>query len=162
MPWQSSFSPVSLSHVSHVWLCVIPWIVACRAPLSMGFLNSVVDFHALQSIFLTQFLKCPALAGRFFTTKQPRKPNSVVLTCVSDTLAFAKSTGQQVNNNKFPWESPVCSWQVGSLVWEDSTCCGATKCVHHRHWPSALETACHNYWINKSNKNVDHNEIFLK
>ena len=26
-----------LSCFSHVWLCVIPWTVACQAPLSMGF-----------------------------------------------------------------------------------------------------------------------------
>ena len=35
--------------------------------------------------------------------------------------------------------------QAQSLVWEDSTCCGATKPVYHNHRASALEPASHNY-----------------
>ena len=27
-----------------------------------------------------------------------------------------------------------------------STCCGATKPVHHNYWACALEPASHNYW----------------
>ena len=36
--------------------------------------------------------------------------------------------------------------QVQSLVWEDLTCCGATKPVRHNYWACALEPASHNYW----------------
>ena len=32
-----SFLASMLSRLSHVWLFVIPWTVACQAPLSMGF-----------------------------------------------------------------------------------------------------------------------------
>ena len=33
-----------------------------------------------------------------------------------------------------------------ALVWEDPTCHGATKPVHHNYWACALEPASHNYW----------------
>ena len=36
--------------------------------------------------------------------------------------------------------------RVQSLVWEDSTCCGATKLVRHNYWASTLEPVNHNYW----------------
>ena len=36
--------------------------------------------------------------------------------------------------------------QVQSLVWEDPTCCGASKPVRHNYWACALEPASHNYW----------------
>ena len=63
-----------LSCLSCVWLCATRWIIACQAPLSMGFSwQEYWSFHALlQGIFLTQVeptsLMSPALAGRFFTT----------------------------------------------------------------------------------------------
>ena len=36
--------------------------------------------------------------------------------------------------------------QVQALVWEDPTCRGATKPVHHNYRASILEPASHNYW----------------
>ena len=36
--------------------------------------------------------------------------------------------------------------QVRALVWEDPTCHGATKPVHHNYWACALEPASHNDW----------------
>ena len=58
-----------------------PWTVACQAPLSMDSpgKNTGVGCHALhQGIFLTPgveplSLMCPALAGRFFTTRATRE-----------------------------------------------------------------------------------------
>ena len=41
---------------------------------------------------------------------------------------------------------PMQGTRVQSLVWEDSTCCGTTKPVHHNYWACAPEPACHNYW----------------
>ena len=35
---------------------------------------------------------------------------------------------------------------VQALVWEDPTCQGAAKPVHHKYWACALEPASHNYW----------------
>ena len=35
---------------------------------------------------------------------------------------------------------------VSSPVWEDPTCLGAAKPVHHNYWACALEPACLNYW----------------
>ena len=41
---------------------------------------------------------------------------------------------------------PMQGTQVRALVWEDPTCHGATKPVHHNYWACALEPASHNYW----------------
>ena len=35
---------------------------------------------------------------------------------------------------------------VQSLLWEDPTCCGATKPMSHNYWAHALEPRSHNYW----------------
>ena len=35
---------------------------------------------------------------------------------------------------------------IRALVWEDPTCHGATKPVHHKYWACALEPACHKTW----------------
>ena len=41
---------------------------------------------------------------------------------------------------------PMQGTQVRSLVWEDPTCRGAAKPVHHNYWACALEPTSHNYW----------------
>ena len=41
---------------------------------------------------------------------------------------------------------PMQGTQVPSLVWEDPTCCGATKPVHHNCWACTLEPVNHNFW----------------
>ena len=41
---------------------------------------------------------------------------------------------------------PMQGTWVRSLVWEDPTCCGATKPMCHNYWAWALEPASHNYW----------------
>ena len=65
-----------LSHFSHVQLFVTLWIVACQAPLSMGFsrqeywsglpcpLPGDLPYPGIEPASLMS----PALAGRFFTT----------------------------------------------------------------------------------------------
>ena len=55
-----------------------------------------------------------------------------------------------------PWAFLVAQWlrihlpmqgtRVRSLVWEDPTCRGATKPMHHNYWACALEPVSHNYW----------------
>ena len=37
--------------------------------------------------------------------------------------------------------------QVLSLIWEDLTCCEATKLVNHNYWACALEPGNRNYWV---------------
>ena len=84
-----------LSHFSHVWLFVIPWTVACQAPLSMGF-SSPEYWRGLP--FLSpgdlpdpgikpeidpSSLMSPALAGRFFTTSATREARYVLCVCES-------------------------------------------------------------------------------
>ena len=41
---------------------------------------------------------------------------------------------------------PMQGTWVWALVWEDPTCCGATKPMHHNYWACALEPASQNYW----------------
>ena len=68
----------ALSHFSHVRLFETPWLVACQAPLSMGFSskNPGVCCHCLlQGIFPTQGSDSVSrIAGRFFTTELYGKP----------------------------------------------------------------------------------------
>ena len=88
LPWRlrlKEMIPISweISCVlSHVWLLLTPWTIACQAPLSMGFSRqeywSELPFP-LQGIFLTLeiesvILASPALQDGFFTTKPPGKP----------------------------------------------------------------------------------------
>ena len=42
---------------------------------------------------------------------------------------------------------PMQGTQVRALVWEDPTCCGATKPVRHNYRACALEPVSHNYWV---------------
>ena len=41
---------------------------------------------------------------------------------------------------------PIRETLVQSLAWEDSTCHGATRPVHHNYWAHALEPSSCNYW----------------
>ena len=41
---------------------------------------------------------------------------------------------------------PIQGTQVWDLVWEDPTCRGAAKPVHHNYWACALEPVSHSYW----------------
>ena len=44
---------------------------------------------------------------------------------------------------------PIQGTRVRARVWEDPTCCRATKPVHHNYWACALEPTSHNYWACK-------------
>ena len=41
---------------------------------------------------------------------------------------------------------PMQETWVWSLIWEDLTCHGATKYLHHNYWACALDHGSHNYW----------------
>ena len=41
---------------------------------------------------------------------------------------------------------PMQGIWVQAPVWEDPTCCGATKPVLYNYWACALEPMSHNYW----------------
>ena len=71
---------VHAQSLSHVQLFATLWTVAQQATLSMGFPRQENESGLLFStlIFLTQdkptSLVSPALAGKFFATAPPRKP----------------------------------------------------------------------------------------
>ena len=80
---------LTLSCFSRVLLFVTPWTVAQQAPLSMGFSSqeywSGLPFHPPETLpnsgIKLSSLVLPALAGRFFTTASPGKPNIVNMLC---------------------------------------------------------------------------------
>ena len=41
---------------------------------------------------------------------------------------------------------PMQGTWVRALVWEDPTCCGATKPMRQNYWACTLEPASHSYW----------------
>ena len=45
---------------------------------------------------------------------------------------------------------PMQGTRVWALVWEDPTCLGATKPMHHNYWACTLELTRHNYWAHVS------------
>ena len=49
---------------------------------------------------------------------------------------------------------PMQETQVWSLIWEDSTCCRATKPVPHNYWACALESRSRNCWCPRALKPV--------
>ena len=44
---------------------------------------------------------------------------------------------------------PMQETQVRPLVWEDPTCCSATKSGSHNSWACALEPGGHTYWAHE-------------
>ena len=68
--------------VSHVWLFVSPWTVACQAPLFMEFsrqeywreISYPLPGYLPDPGIKPTFHASPALTGRFFTTAPPRNP----------------------------------------------------------------------------------------
>ena len=73
---------VHVQSLSHVWLFVTPWTVACQAPLSMGFSRqeywSGLSFPTQSNLPNPRIertsLASPVLADRFFVTEPPGKP----------------------------------------------------------------------------------------
>ena len=53
---------------------------------------------------------------------------------------------------------PMQETQVSSLVWEDSTCPGATKPMCHNYWDQALEPANLSKRSHRNEKPTDHKE----
>ena len=78
-----------------------PWTAALRAPLSMGFSGKktgVGSYFLLQEIFLTEGSKprthISCLAGSFFTTKPPGKPQGFMVHMLKALLmGYANALG---------------------------------------------------------------------
>ena len=69
--------------LSRIWLFATPWTVAHQAPLSMGFFRQeywsglplLTPGDLPDQGIEPASLISPALAGKFFSTVPPRKPN---------------------------------------------------------------------------------------
>ena len=85
---------VCVCALSHVWLFVTPWPVACQAPLSTEF--CIQEYwsglptpsqgdHPDPGIEPVSLVSA-ALGGRLFTTEPPGKPKATILQCGSSIL----------------------------------------------------------------------------
>ena len=91
---------VRFAWLSHIGLFVTPWTIACKAPLSMEFSRqeswSGLPFPTPRDIphpgIEPIFLACPSLAGGFFTTMPPGKPERAQ-DSVSEYIPGVQSTG---------------------------------------------------------------------
>ena len=126
--WWSGFHAM-LGHMylpSRVWLFVIPWTAAHQASLSLEFskqeywsgLPFLTSGHLPNPWIKLMSLASLALAGKFFTTVPPGKPNQG--SCLSKTENFSYCWGTlasrvqilEVSPNsrfKWNWES---NWEV--------------------------------------------------
>ena len=67
--------------LSHVWLFVTPWTVACQAPLSMGIFQArllewVAMLSSRGSSQPREWTEVSCIAGRFFTALAAGKPKN--------------------------------------------------------------------------------------
>ena len=80
--------------LNHVWLFVIPWTIACQAPLSMGFSRQEYwsGFSCPPPWDLSRSGLASALAGRFFITEPPGKPSILHILFLFDLSLVVDST----------------------------------------------------------------------
>ena len=111
-------------------------------------LNFLIIYRGKQIFKITQLLGC--------------KTNQVSL-----LIKFGK--GRMLLKITSTWTSLVVQWiriclpvpgtRVQSLVWEDSTCLGATKPMSHNFWsPCTLEPMHCNYWSSYALEPVLHHQ----
>ena len=89
---------VVVQSLSHVWLCVTPWTVACEAPLSMGFPRqeywSGLPFPSQSHLPNPRIeFVSPALADGFFPTEPPgtfyhSKTNAFLIIKINDSYSL--------------------------------------------------------------------------
>ena len=118
VPWMPTHT---LSHFSHVQLCVSPWTVARQAPLSVRFSKqdhwSGLPFPSpgdlrdpgTEPVSLTS----PALAGRFFTTSAAWMSRMKVLSYLVSQkpgLASSRTPFLGASRNFLSLKLPVCWW----------------------------------------------------
>ena len=53
---------------------------------------------------------------------------------------------------------PMQGTRIRSWAWEDSTCCEATKSLHHNYWAHALELTLPNKKSHQREKPMHHNK----
>ena len=98
--------------LSHVWLFATPWAVAYQAPLSTGFLRqeylSGLPFPSPGDLLNPGIQPAsPALAGGFFTTEPPGKPECLLIgsfcyICYFEWRRFRSRCGER-------WVSVICT-----------------------------------------------------
>ena len=104
--------------LSHDWLFVTPWTVACQGPLSMEFPGQKywrgVPFSSsgnrlypgIEPMF-------PALAGGFFTAEKTGKPFSLTIFLpFSSSPFFPFTTTSLISFYEFVWVFPSCRFHI--------------------------------------------------
>ena len=76
-------------------------------------------------------------------------PNPVI--CITPWILLPKNicTGTSLVAQWLRIRLPMQGTRVWALVWEDPTCRGAPKPVHHNYWACALEPGRRNYWAHE-------------
>ena len=123
--FQGSILSLCAQLLSPVWLFATPWTIVCQAPLSMGFSRqkywSGLPFPPPGDLpeprIGAKSPATPALSGKSFTTKLPRKPIlSLLLNCCKVASVVSDSVQPrrwQPTRLPHPWDSPGKNTGVG-------------------------------------------------
>ena len=133
-----------------------------RFPVSLLLLNTVLEVQPssvnpkkeIEGIWIRkEEMKLPLFADDVIVFVEKLMTSTNLLELMS---AFRKIAGEKINIQnpvvELPWwlsgkESACqCKRQFWLLVWEDLSCHGAAKPIHHIYWACALEPRNHNYW----------------
>ena len=69
--------------------------------------------------------------------------------CASKFLLIKRTQGSSLVAQWLRIHLPTQGTRVRTLLWEDPTCCRATKPARHNYWAWALEPTSYNYWAHE-------------
>ena len=143
LPLLYSLSILSCSHTS---LCPDPWThhtsschrtFALDVSLAWNFLYHLLQACSNVTTFVRYFWQpCHSLFS-FLLNLFPQH----LLPSLKHTYSWTSLVEQWLRIHL-----PMQGTRVRFLVWEDLTCCRATKLVRHNYWACTLEPTSHNYW----------------
>ena len=116
--WRATICVCMLSHFSRVWLFATLWIVACQAPLSMGFFQArILEWLAIPSARESSWPRdqtcISCIAGGFFTSEPLGKP--VLQSMGSQRVGHDLATKQLQNNWSLLLKKMPRSWKTKRL-----------------------------------------------
>ena len=119
----------------------------CPSRLSLTWSSSCSPCPGVLVLGVCPLIILSGAPGYCHKSKCHKKEPSPTVYNVKDENTLARHL--QFNSTLCSWTSLLVQWLrvcllkqgtwVWSLVQEDSTCCGATKPMHHNHWACALE-----------------------
>ena len=121
----STWYPYCAQLLSHVWLFVTTWTVACQAPLSMGFSRqgywSGLPFPSPGDVpnwgIKPGSPVSLALADKFSITEPPGKPNIHISHWISVIMYDSLRNNRRCHGTARSQSRTVFSWPLASLSW---------------------------------------------